>query len=66
MPRTTRKMICDRADSAISGIDYLDVCLMDIDQLAAGRQPAIDLYRLPLLEMHNLLRAQWKAFRKLL
>jgi len=63
MPRTTRKMIVDRARQALEYIDALDMAVYDIEQLAAGRQPALDEYRLPLLEMHELLRRQWKAFR---
>ena len=66
MPRTTRKMIVDRARQALEYIDALDMAVYDIEQLAAGRQPALDTFRLPLLEMHELLRRQWQAFRLLL
>lgn len=64
MPRTTRHMIVDRAIQAIDYIAQLDLAVYDIEQLAAGRQPALDEYRLPLLEMHELLRRQWTAFRR--
>jgi len=57
-------MIVDRAIQAIDYIAQLDLAVYDIEQLAAGRQPALDEYRLPLLEMHELLRRQWTAFRR--
>jgi hypothetical protein len=63
MPRTTRHQIVDRAEAALAYIDSMDLAIMDIEQLAAGRQPALDEYKIPLLEMHNILRQQWRAFR---
>ena len=64
MPSTTRHQIIARCEAALSHIDALDVCLFDMEQLAAGRQPALEEFRLPLLEMADLLRQQWKALRR--
>jgi hypothetical protein len=66
MPATTRHQIIARCEAALSHIDALDICLYDMEQLAAGRVQALDEYRLPLIEMAELLRQQWKALRRCL
>lgn len=64
MPKTTRHRIIERYESALSHIDALDICLFDLNQLAAGRVEALSTYTVPLIEMAELLRQQWKALRK--
>ena len=61
--RTTRKNLLLKAHQAITVIDRLDLYLMDMAELAAGRQPAITEMLPILIEGHQQLRSLWKALQ---
>ncbi len=61
MARTTRKNLLLKCEQAISIIDRLDIYLMEMDTLAAGRQPAIDLMKGPMIDGHEAIRRLWKT-----
>jgi len=62
--RTTRKNLLLKSQQAITVIDRLDIYLMDMAELAGGRQPAITEMMPVLIEGHQQLRTLWKALRE--
>jgi len=66
MARTTRKNLQLTARQALACIERLDVYLMNMDEMSAGRQPAIDLMKATLIDGHEAVRQLWLSlFRQL-
>ena len=66
MPRRTRKELQRKADCALRLLDNLDAYLMEMDLLAADRQPAISAMRQTILQGTEILRSLWQRLRKAL
>lgn len=64
MPRTTRKSLIMKAESALNCIDSLDEYLVEMHEMHQGRQPAIEEIGPVLIEGHEQIRRLWKALRK--
>jgi len=64
MPKTIRKTLIEKAESALNNLDRLDEYLFEMDQLHEGRQPAITNMAPVLLEGHEQLRQLWVALKK--
>jgi len=64
MPRTVRKTLIMKAESALNLIDSLDEYIFEMDILHEGRQPAITAMKKTLVEGHEVLRQLWHALRK--
>ena len=63
MPKTIRKVLLEKAESALNNIDRLDEYLFEMDQLHKGRQPAITNLKSILIEGHEELRTLWKYLK---
>jgi len=63
MPKTIRKVLLEKAESALNNIDRLDEYLFEMDQLHKGRQPAITNMALILLSGHDALRTLWRQLK---
>ena len=59
-----RKNLLIKANQAIAVIDRLDLYLMDMAELAGGRQPAITKNLPIMIEGHQALRTLWKALEE--
>lgn len=64
MPRTIRKTLINKAESAINCLDTLDEYLVEMHEMHQGRQPAIEELGPILLEGHEQCRRLWRALRK--
>jgi len=64
MPRTIRKNLILKAESALNCLDSLDGYIFEMDMLHQGRQPAITAMKKPIVEGHEVLRQLWQALRK--
>jgi hypothetical protein len=49
------------ARQALACVDRLDLYLFNMDELAAGRQPAIDFMKPTMVNGHEAVRQLWKA-----
>ena len=63
MPKTIRKVLLEKAESALNCIDRLDEYLYEMDQLHKGRQPAITNMKQSLVSGHKVLRELWKILK---
>ena len=63
MPKTIRKVLLEKAESALNNIDRLDEYLFEMDQLHGGRQPAITQMAPTLIEGHEVLRSLWRQLK---
>jgi len=63
MPKTIRKVLIEKAESALNNIDRLDEYLFEMDQLHKGRQEAITSMKGMLIEGHEAVRMLWKVLR---
>ena len=63
MPKTTRKVLLEKAEQALNCIDRLDLYLMDMDLIHGGRQPAIDQMKKTLVQGHEQIRVLWKILQ---
>jgi len=63
MPKTIRKVLLEKAESALNNIDRLDEYLFEMDQLHKGRQPAITQMAPTLIEGHEVLRSLWRQLK---
>jgi len=63
MPKTIRKVLIEKAESALNNIDRLDEYLYEMDQLHGGRQPAITQMAPTLIEGHEVLRSLWRQLK---
>jgi hypothetical protein len=63
MSKTIRKVLLEKADSALLCLDRLDEYLMEMDNLHEGRQPAITTMAPILVEGHEQIRKLWKALK---
>jgi hypothetical protein len=61
MARTTRKNLILSAEQALACIDRLDLYLMNMSEMSAGRQPAITNLESTLIEGHEAVRRLWLA-----
>jgi len=64
MPRTIRKTLILKVESALNCLDSLDEYIFEMDILHEGRQPAITAMKKTIVEGHEMLRVLWKALRK--
>ena len=64
MPRTIRKDLILKTEQALGNVDRLDQYLYDMDQLHAGRQPAIPAIAPVLIQAHEQVRQLWQALRR--
>ena len=63
MPKTIRKVLLEKAESALNNLDRLDEYLFEMDQLHGGRQPAITNMKKIMVEGHEAVRQLWKALK---
>jgi len=63
MPKTIRKVLLEKAESALNNIDRLDEYLFEMDRLHGGRQPAITNMAPTLCEGHEVLRSLWRQLK---
>ena len=63
MPKTIRKVLLEKAESALNCIDRLDEYLFEMDQLHKGRQIAITNMKATLIEGHEVLRSLWRQLK---
>jgi len=63
MPKTIRKVLLEKAESALNNLDRLDEYLFEMDQLHGGRQPAITRMAPTLIEGHEVLRNLWRKLK---
>ena len=63
MPKTIRKVLIEKAESALNNIDRLDEYLYEMDQLHKGRQPAITQMAPSLIDGHEVIRQLWKYLK---
>ena len=63
MPKTIRKVLLEKAESALNNIDRLDEYLFEMDQLHKGRQAAITQMASTLIEGHEVLRSLWRQLK---
>ena len=63
MPKTIRKVLLEKAESALNNLDRLDEYLFEMDQLHGGRQPAIIRMAPTLIEGHEVLRNLWRKLK---
>jgi len=59
MPKTIRKVLIEKAESALNNIDRLDEYLFEMDQLHKGRQVAITNMKKSILSGHQVIRVLW-------
>jgi len=59
MARTTRKNLILSAEQALACLDRLDLYLMNMSEMSAGRQPAITQMESIMIEGHEALRKLW-------
>jgi hypothetical protein len=64
MPRSTRKNLLLKAQQSLIAIDRLDLYLMDMSELAAGRQPAITELAPTLIQGHQVVRHLWQQLKE--
>ena len=63
MPKTIRKVLLEKAESALNNLDRLDEYLFEMNQLHGGRQPAITQMAPTLVEGHEVLRNLWRKLK---
>jgi len=63
MARTTRKNLLLNCDQALAAIGRLDLYLMNMDEMAAGRQPAIGQMKAIMIESHAQTERLWRILR---
>jgi len=64
MPRTIRKNLIFKCESALNCLDSLDEYIWEMDMMHQGRQPAITAMKKTLVEGHEVLRGLWRTLRK--
>lgn len=64
MPRSTRKNLILKATQSLMAIDRLDIYIMDMAELAAGRQPAITELMPTLVQGHQVIRQLWHQLKE--